>query len=202
MPPEAETGTLTRWVLENPWPLSVGLLVISLLTIGYAIQRDDRRPIRFALVLGVMAVAILATGLMIETPGERAEASTRRLVAHAVDGEVDRMIDLLDARATLHLGRVENPGYPREELERNLDALRSGQRIEDNTISRIDSATGRDGSVWVDLGCFTRTAGSGGWVPSRWVIEWGPTPNDDLRIRSITLVNLAGRTPGSVRFLR
>ena len=202
MPPEAETGTLTRWVFENPWPLSLGLLVISALIVGYAIQRDDRRPFRFALGFAIAGAAVLAAGLLVETPGERAENSTRNLVALAVDGDVDGMIDLLGPAATLHLGRVENPGYPRNELERNLDALRSSQRIEDNTISRLDSAEGRDGSVWVDLGCFTRTGGSGGWVPSRWVIEWGPTSEDELRIRSITLVNLAGRSPQSVRFLR
>ncbi len=202
MPPEAETGTLTRWVFENPWPLSLGLLVIAASIVAYAIRRDDQRPFRFALGFGLAGAAVLITGLLVETAGERAEASTRQLVGLAVDGDVDGMIDLLGPAATLHLGRVENPGYPRDELERNLDALRSRQRIEDNTISRLDSAEGRDGSVWVDLGCFTRTGSSGGWVPSRWVIEWSPTTGDDLRIRSITLVNLAGRSPQSVRFLR
>ena len=202
MPAEAETGTLTRWVFENPWPLSIGLLVIAASIVGYAIRRDDHRPFRFALGFGIAGVAVLTTGLLVETTGERAEASTRKLVALAVDGDVDGMIALLGPGATLHLGRVENPGYPRDELERNLDALRSRQRIEDNTISRLDSAEGRDGAVWVDLGCFTRTGGSGGWVPSRWVIEWSAAPDEDLRIRSITLVNLAGRSPQSVRFLR
>ncbi|MAC18935.1 MAG: hypothetical protein CMJ23_04505 [Phycisphaerae bacterium] len=202
MPPEAGTGTLTRWVLENPWPLSIALLLLAAAILIHAIRRDDRRPIRFAVGVFVLAIGCLATGLLVETRGESAEESTRKLVAAAVDGRIEDMIDLFEPEATLHVGRVETPGYPRSELERNLEALRSRQRIEENMVTRLDSANGREDSVWIDLACMTRTNGSGGWVPSRWILEWRINDTTEPRIRSITLLNLAGRTPRDARFLR
>lgn len=202
MPSEAGTGTLTRWVLENPWPLSIVLLLLAAAIIIHAIRRDDRRPIRFAAGVFLVAIGCLVTGLLVETPGESAAKATRNLVAAAVDGRVEDMIDLFESEATLHVGRVETPGYPRSELERNLDALRSRQRIEENMITRLDSANGRGDSVWIDLACMTRTSGSGGWVPSRWILEWRIDGATEPRIRSITLLNLAGRTPRDARFMR
>lgn len=202
MPSEAGTGTLTRWVLENPWPLSIVLLLLAAAILVHAIRRDDRRPIRFAAGVSLLAIGCLVTGLLVETPGEAAEKSTRNLVAAAVDGRVEDMIDLFESEATLHVGRVETPGYPRSELERNLDALRSRQRIEENMVTRLDSAKGRGDSVWIDLACMTRTSGSGGWVPSRWILEWRIDGATEPRIRSITLLNLAGRTPRDARFMR
>ena len=202
MPPEAGTGTFTRWILENPWPLSIGLLLLAAAILVHAIRRDDRRPVGFAVGVLLLAIGFLTTGLLVETRGESAVKATRNLVAAAVDGRIEDMIDFFDSDATLHVGRVETPGYPRDELERNLDALRSRQRIKENMVTRLDSANGRENSVWIDLACMTRTNGSGGWVPSRWILEWRIDGVTEPGIRSITLVNLAGRTPRDARILR
>ena len=104
------------------------------------------------------------------------------------------MLAELDPDATLHVGRIENPGRPVDELRRMLDSLRSRHRIEQNTITLLDAVGTGSNTALVELACLTRTTSSLGTVPSRWLLEW-ERESDRWMIRSITAVSIAGRTP-------
>ncbi|MEC8321492.1 MAG: hypothetical protein VX012_08780, partial [Planctomycetota bacterium] len=106
----------------------------------------------------------------------------------------------LEPTATLHVARVENPGFPIDSLEQALDGLRSRYRIEENSITLLDAAPGRE-TVWVELACMTRTEATGGWIPSRWILEWRDS-DGDWRVASITAMKIAGRVPDSPAILR
>lgn len=202
MPKEANTGFIEGWILDNPWPLSIMIVIAAVILVILAMQRDDRRLLKIALGTAGVGMVVLAVGLMVETAGESARGETRRFVQAAVDGRVDDMLGTLHEDATLHVARVENPGFPRSNLENALDGLRSRHRIEENSITLLDSAESPDGSVWVELACMTRTNSTGGWVPSRWILEWRRKETDPWRIRSITAMKIAGTVPRDAGILR
>ncbi|MDA0294395.1 MAG: hypothetical protein O3A19_06545 [Planctomycetota bacterium] len=194
MPDIARSGFFTNFVLENPWPLA-GLFTIVAGTIFWlAVQRDDRRLVIPAALVFAVAAVILAVGLLVETSGEAAADRTREFVSAASDGRIDEMLAGLDPDATLHVGRIENPGLPIEDLRRMIDALGSRHRIEQNTITLINSVGTSSDTALVELACLTRTTSSIGTVPSRWLLEWERGSGRWL-VRSITAISIAGRTP-------
>ena len=201
MPDDVRDSLFSQWVLENPWPFSIVTLLVAA-TIGWiAIQRDDRRPLLVAGVLAGLALLALGVGLLVETPAEAAASATRRFVTDAESGRVDLLVARLDPEATLHPGRLENPGFPVEDLRSMLDALGGVHRIERNSITLLDAvSTGREAAM-VELACLTRTSSSLGYVPSRWIFEW-ERRDDDWMIRSITAASIAGRVPGGRDVLR
>ena len=202
MPPEAKTGFIEGWILDNPWPLAVIIMLMAVVVAVIAVQRDDWRLLKISIGGGAVALVVLAIGIMVETAGESARIQTKRFVQAAVDGQVDDMLDTLDPDATLHVAKVQNPGFPRSNLENALDGLRSRHRIEDNSITVLNSAESPDGAVWVELACMTRTNSTGSWVPSRWILEWHRSDSDEWRIRSITAMKIAGTVPRDAGILR
>ena len=202
VPTEARTGFIEGWILDGPWTLAALLFATAVGLLFLAINRDDSRLGRFALGTALAAALVLAIGIMVETPSESARAATERFVEAAVDGRVDDLLRTLDEDATLHVARVENPGFPRSNLEEALDGLRNRHRIDENSITLLDAAEARDGAVWVELACITRTASSGGWVPSRWILEWQRADPGEWRIRSITAMKIAGVVPRDPFILR
>ena len=201
VPDDVRDSFFSQWILENPWPFSiVGLLIAA--TIGWiAIQRDDRRTLLAAGILAGIAVLALAIGLVVETPAEAGASATRRFVEDAEAGRVDLLVARLDPEATLHPGRLENPGFPIEDLRSMLDALGGVHRIERNSITLLDAVgVGGDAAI-VELACLTRTRSSLGYVPSRWIFEW-ERRGDTWMIRSITAASIAGRVPGGRDVLR
>ena len=201
MPDDVRDSLFSQWILENPWPFSIVTLLIAA-TIGWiAIQRDDRRPLLVAGILAGLALLALGVGLVVETPAEAAASATRRFVADAESGRVDLLVARLDPEATLHPGRIENPGFPVEDLRSMLDALGGVHRIERNSITLLDAVTTGGGAAVVELACLTRTSSSLGYVPSRWIFEWEPRDGDWV-IRSITAASIAGRVPGGRDVLR
>ena len=201
VPDDLRESLFSRWVLENPWPFSIAILLLAATIAWIAIQRDDRRPLLAAGVLAGLALLGLGLGLVVETPAEAASSATRRFVADAEAGRLDRLFSRLDPEATLHPGRLGNPGFPIEDLRSMLEALGGIHRIERNSITLLDAVgTGGDAAI-VELACLTRTRSSLGYVPSRWIFEW-ERRDDRWMIRSITAASISGRVPNGRDVLR
>ena len=201
MPDDARDSLFSQWILENPWPFTIVMLLIAA-TIGWiAIQRDDRRPLVVAGVLAGLAVLALGVGIVVETPAEAAAAATQEFVEDAEAGRIDLLVARLDPEATLHPGRIENPGFPVEDLRAMLDALGGVHRIERNSITLLEAVGIGGDAAMVELACLTRTSSSLGYVPSRWIFEW-ERRNDRWMVRSITAASIAGRTPAGRDVLR
>jgi hypothetical protein len=201
--PEDTSGFFVRRVLESPWPTAVVLGLSAALLIWLALGRDDRRLLVGGGLAGVLAISIGIIGSVVWTDRERALAATTAFVDDAVAGRVGELLAWLHPDATLHVARIESPGYPRESLERALNQLDGPHRIQDNAITLLEGADDGSGSIWVELACLTRTDSSYGTVPSRWIFEWiPPPPGRPWVVRSITAVSVAGRTPSSSEVLR
>jgi hypothetical protein len=194
--PDDTSGFFVRRVLESPWPTVVVLGLMAAALVWLALVRDDRRLLIGGGVLGLLAILVGVVGTMVVTDRERALAATTAFVDDAVAGRIDDLLAWLHPDATLHVARIESPGYPRESLERALGQLDGVHRIQDNSITLLDAADDGSGSIWVELACLTRTDSSYGTVPSRWIFEWMPPPSGrPWEIRSITAISVAGRAP-------
>jgi hypothetical protein len=194
--PEDTTGLLTRRMLESSWPTVIVLGLVAAVLIWVALGRDDRRLLSAGAIAGLLAIAVGVIAALVRTDREQAMAATTAVVDDAVAGRIDDLLAWLHPDATLHVGRIESPGHPRESLERALQQLDGIHRIQDNTITLLDGAVDGAGSIWVELACLTRTDSSYGTVPSRWIFEWiPPPPGRPWEIRSITAISVAGRTP-------
>ncbi|MFM1832116.1 MAG: hypothetical protein RLZZ461_432 [Planctomycetota bacterium] len=194
--PDDTSGFFVRRVLESPWPTVVVLGLMAAALVWLALGRDDRRLLIGGGILGLLAIVVGVVGTMVVTDRERALAATTAFVDDAVAGRIDDLLAWLHPDATLHVARIESPGYPRESLERALGQLDGVHRIQDNSITLLDAADDGSGSIWVELACLTRTDSSYGTVPSRWIFEWMPPPSGrPWEIRSITAISVAGRAP-------
>ena len=190
---------ITRYVLENPWPLVIILLLIAGAGTYIAIQRDDQKLLRLPLSFVIGAIAVFLAARFFTTPGEEVAAATRQFVQHAEDGRSADMISMLAPNATLHVGRAGSTGLPLEDLERELQTLDTRHRIISNQITQLDTEQESADRILVTLSCYTSTESSYGSVPSSWLLEWIPTSNGGWEIRRLTALRIAGRTPsGSV----
>jgi len=190
-----ETSIITTYVLENPWPLGIGLILIGVALFLLAVNRDERRALHGAIAAIALAVIILAIGHLVETTAESAAGATREFVRAAEEGRIHDMIATLDPDATLHLGRPGNPGQPIDELERDIRTLESSNRIVSNKINALEFGSDEADTAITSFTCMTTTEASYGPVQSSWMLEWRKDAGGTWRIRRVTAIKLAGRTP-------
>lgn len=194
-----QSSLLSRYLLENPWPLGVGLALIGVVCIYLALTRDDRRLLQKGAITFAVGGLILAIGSFVQTNAESAAHATRQFVNSAAEGRIDDMIDMLDSNATLHIGRPENTGRPFDELAEELRMLEGPHRIVTNRISSLTFGSDTADTAVTRFSCVTETESSYGPVPSRWMIEWRKDELGRWAVRRITALKIAGRIPtGSV----
>ena len=190
-----QTSIFTRYLLENPWPVGIGLILLGVALLFLALNRDESRVLYAAIgAIGVAAI-VLAIGWLVETTAERAADATRDFVRAAEEGRVHDMIATLHPDATLHLGRPGNPGQPVDELERDIRTLDSSNRIVSNSLNALAYGSRNSTSAITTFTCMTTTESSYGPVQSKWMLEWQMDDRGTWRIRRITAIEIAGRTP-------
>ncbi len=188
-----DPGLLTRYLLENPWPLALALAAAAVVLFKLAQDRDDRRLLGASAgcLLGGALVWLVAT--LVTTAGEHGRRIVTEFVAAAVAGDGTAMRARLAPDASLHLGGLTAPGLDRSELDRALSVLEDRHRVESNTVTRMRAAgVGGDAAV-VELGCITTTRSSLGPVPSSWSLRVERQPDGAWLIRRIAAVSVAGR---------
>ncbi len=192
-----ESGVLTRWVLENPWPLAVLLTVAGAILGWTALDRGSARRLAVAAGLLACAGAALLCGWLVVTPGEHAVRVTAALVDAAERGDVPAMERLLADQASIHWGSLTAPGLDRAEIERGFAALAGPQRIVSNAVTRLRGAGAENGDGVTELACLTTTQGSFGPVPSEWMFRVRRQPDGHWLIEQMACRSLAGRRPGA-----
>ncbi len=186
---------ITRYVLENPFPL--GLLLLAL---GAALARTGlrtgRRPrLVTAAVAAAVGAAVLLAGTTIETAGEHARRVVLEAVDAAVAADVAGITALLADDAVLSLASPNNPGYPRDAIDRRLAGLAGKYRIGSNRITSLEAATVSRQRGEVNLACRTELELGFGPVPTSWVIQVDRRPDGSWKITRVTWLTLATRTP-------
>ena len=197
---EPAESLFTRYVLENPWPAGIFLLLGGFALVVLWFNRGENRLLMAA--GGCIAVAGLTflIAWAVQTPGEQAREVIREMVRHAEQGEVDEMIEMISPDASLHLGSLKRPGRSFSQLETSLRTLEAGNRISSNTITKLRAWSTSSDSALVQLGCRTETAQGWSAVPTSWMFELERDPGGRWSVTRIAFRSLAGKEP--TRILR
>ena len=189
---------LTRYFLENPWPLAIFLILAAFVLLLIWNNRGDHR---WGLVSGaccLLAGLVFLIASMVTTPGEHARALVRGMVENAESGNVEGILAVIAPQASLHLESLKHPGRSFEQLEGSIRSLGGSNRITDNTITSLRAWTISDDRAQVQLGCRTTTESAWRPVPTRWVFEVQSTPEGGWLVRRIAFASLAGKAPTNV----
>ena len=186
---------LTRYVLENPWPLAVLLLAVAAGLAWTGLQAVDRRRVIAAGVVALTAAGVMAAGKAVVTPGEHARGVVMAVVDAAVAADVGTAAAALADDVSLSLGSQNNPGFARDAIVRRLDGLAGRYRIQSNRITKLDAETVTPDRGVVQLACLTELKLGFGPVPTSWIIQVDRQSDGSWKISHVTWVKLATRTP-------
>lgn len=192
LPDPPSSGLITRYVLENPLPASIGLLLIAIV-VGWIGLRDGRRStLGVAGVAALLAVVIYMIGSMVTTAAEHGKQVTKQLVERVIANDLTGAMQLFSDDASVSLASPTNPGM-------GIDYIRSGlsnvplHRIQSNRIRMLDGYNESNDVAIVDLGCLTEH--DMGWTPSTWRLRLERGDDDQWRISKLTCVSIANQTP-------
>jgi hypothetical protein len=195
MPQPPDVGLFTRYVLENPYPLGLGLLVIAII-VGWLGLRDGRSDRMIAAALGLLlAAGVLVTGLLVATSGEQGRRVTRRLVEAALGKDLVTAAGLLADDARLQIGATTNISHDRDFILSALSRFASRYTIEDNRITLLDGYSESPDAATVYLACWTEATGYGFYTPSQWVLRIQRQDDGAWEVAQITCISINGEPP-------
>ena len=186
---------ITRYVLENPFPFSLVLLVLAAGLARSGLRTGRRSHLVAAAAAAAVGAAVVLAGTTIETAGEHARRVVVAAVDAAVRADVAGVTALLADDAVLSLASPNNPGYPRDAIELRLAGLAGRYRIASNRITSLDAVTVSRQRGEVNLVCRTELELGFGPVPTSWVVQVDRQPDGSWKITRVTWLTLATRTP-------
>lgn len=194
MPDPPDVNLFTRYVLENPYPLS-GVLVVAALVAAWIGLREGRKPPLMVAGGGlVLAAAVFAVGSWIVTPAERGEVVTRQMVEHIVRGDIDTAMTLFSEDAAFAVGSPQNPGMDINFIRRQAEWLHGRYTIQSNRLSSLRGYTESPTRAVVHMNCRTDVDGRGA-TPTQWVVWIDEQPDGRWQVSRLTMISLYGRTP-------
>jgi hypothetical protein len=200
--PEPPTVDLwTRYVLENPYPLGIGLLALGAVIFWLGLRDGRADRMRIAIIPVLLGAAALVTGIVVVTSGEHARSVVRRFVDAVVEEDLVTATSLLDADVRLHLSSPSNPGYRIGDITTGLSLLSSRYDITANRVMTLDSFTETPDRATVHLGCLTEVAGGYGPTPTTWTLQVERQSDGTWTINRMTWVSVMGDPPRG-RWLR
>lgn len=187
---------LLRLFAEHPWTVVWPLLLAGALLAWLGARNERPKQILLGVAALVVAAGVLTLASLWDSPGEQAAEAVRHLVQCAEQGDVGGVQDCFLDSATLHYGTPEAPGVDIRDIRAAAQSLGGRNRVSDNTITELQSATVDSTTAQVLLGCRTSTASSYGAVPTRWWIELVRQPGGPWRIQRLAFLSVAGQRPG------
>jgi len=182
---------IEAFVLENPWPIVIGLIIAAnVIWLGWR-YRSTRPALAGAIMCVVLAIGVGVLGQVVETSAEIVQRQTRAFVEAVMDGDVQTTSTLIGDSARLQvLG--QDLGFDADEI-RALVA-RADEAIATNAIRLIDgAATGRETA---DSVLDQRTSSAAGFaVPNQWRLQWKRTGPGRWQIVTINWLSWDGRRP-------
>lgn len=195
MPSPPDVNIFTRYLLENPWPLGIGLVLASCWLIWVGTRDGVIKNVGIGLVLAACGAIILVIGWFVVTSGEHARIVTRSLVnAVAADDTVLARAQLSD-RAALAIGSPRNPGFSRTYIDDLLTRVSQRYDIASNTITMLRGYTESSDVGVVHMACFTQVAESPYPTMSQWVVRVQRESDGSWKIVHLTCVSVNDQTP-------
>lgn len=193
MPDPPSVSLFTRYVLENPWPIGVGLLIAAAWQAWSGFREGLKSRQQAAAVLGLLGVALLLIGHFVVTSGEHAKALTRSLVDAAVKNDSYAALSMISDEAVLTIGSPSNPGYGIDVIRNLFERVAPRYPIESNTITMLRGYTEGTTSATVHLACLSTVNG----FPSvsSWVLQVRRQADGSWKVMRLTCVSVNDRAP-------
>jgi hypothetical protein len=195
VPVPMSLGLVSKYVFENPWPVTGLCLAIGLI-LGWKALREGHRPtLQVAIAVAILGAIVAGLGLSITTSAERGRAVVSALVSRAESGDVSGMLALLTPECLLHYGRAENPGLPRPDWEQSIGLLQGRYRIESNSITRLEAQSAKGNGATVELSCLTTVSSAPYPTPSAWWMRVAEQPDGSWKIERIAFLRVGRQEP-------
>jgi len=198
MPDPPPVGLLTRFILENPWPMGIALLVIAILLIWRGMYDGRWRRVGIGLGLGGLGLVVLAIGWFVDTAGEHGRQVTREFVEAVVAEDLVGADALLTPTTIVHLGASSNIGHDLQRIRDSLSRLVDRYTITNNAITHLRGYTESGDRATVHLACWTEVEGGYAPTPSQWVLMIERQGDGSWKITRITCLTIATKPPPTV----
>lgn len=195
MPDPPSVGLVTRFLLENPYPVGLVVLAVAGGLLWTGLREGRRERLLVGLIGITVAAAVLTIGAVVVTSGERARKVTIELVEAAVAANVVDVMSHFGDEATFAFASPTNPGFPLDYIRQQALRLESQVSIESNRITQLKAYSVSKDSAIVHLGCSTTAAQGYGPTPTQWVLQIERDDQGDYKIVHVTWVSLAGNPP-------
>jgi len=179
---------LERLFLEEPWPLTVGLILLAAVLGVVAYQRMRRTLAIAALVAALLAVAIGLTAKFVETDREQVRDATEQLVAATAPMNLTRIRGMLHTDVVLIIGDDEAAPIRIDRLLAQLESVGERYPIESNQIKLLEAQSLAPASpgvararTLIDVLSLARN----GRALTRWRIDWEKQPGGTWRVTRI-----------------
>ena len=192
MPKAPQSSVLTTYVLENPWPLSLILLLFAAVIGWIGFREGMPRKITTAGILAALGAILLIIGSMVQTSGERAKSLVRQFVDAVVQGDIVAASGMISSQAILSAGSPSNPGLDADAITEGLSNFASRYTIESNDITMLRGFTEDSETATVHLGCYTVVDYP---AVSKWVLRIRREDNGSWKIARITCISINDQTP-------
>jgi hypothetical protein len=197
-PPLQETGAFRKWVLEQPVPLGV-VLVLAAIVAWFILrgQGKAREGTRVGGILVLLAIAVVATGSLVETEQEKLKARARELVAAVASANTTRVGPMLTDDV------IAQPfGLPRDVILSKMESTLGGSlRIKEHKISTLRAALEGKSMARTQLRVHVVADGAlyAGPVGSWWMIHWRKDAAGVWKADEIEMQQLDGMDVSSIR---
>jgi ketosteroid isomerase-like protein len=193
MPQPPSVDIFTRYVLENPWPLGIGLLLVAAWLAWSGFREGLKSRQQYAAVFGLFGIAVLVIGHYVVTSGEHAKALTRSLVDAVVSHDSVGALSMFTNDAVFTVGSPNNPGYGIDMIRDLLDRVAPRYPIESNTITMLRGYPEDSDLATVHLACLSTVSG----YPSvsQWVLQVRRQHDGSWKITRLTCVSINDRPP-------
>ena len=189
------SGLITRYVLENPWPLGIALVLLAIVLAWVAVRQGRSSTYAVAAAAILLGIIVLSVGTAITTPGEHGKRITTMLVDKVVENDLtEAAAALFDDSATLSFGSPNNPGLDIEYIRSMIDSV-PAYKIHSNTIRMLDGFSESSDSAIVHLGCFTET--DFGYAPTTWILRVERQDDGQWLITKVTWMTINNRAPSA-----
>ena len=195
MPDPPSVGLVTRFLLENPYPVGLVVLAVAGGLLWTGLREGRRERLLVGLIGIAVAAAVLTIGAVVVTSGERARKVTIELVEAAVAANVVDVMSHFGDEATFAFASPTNPGFPLDYIRQQAVRLESQFSIESNRITQLKAYSVSKDSAIVHLGCSTTAAQGYGPTPTQWILQIERDDQGDYKIVHITWISLAGNPP-------
>ncbi len=190
-----EACVLTYLFLEQPWPLVIALLLVTvaLTTVGRRQQRPIWRDVGWSMV--AVAAVVLVVARQVETDREQLMRQTRELVQAAQSPMDVQSVDRLLADDVVLVGPDRGLWLEREGILAKLRQIDRKRVVEGQSVGALNATVTDSGEGLSRLSLHTQLGGPYHQpaIGTQWVLHWRQADDGHWRLHEIEWLRFFGQ---------